>query len=77
MAEVRQWLGDTNTDVENYVLTVTSNYHTEDITLDESLSSLKKKLKFKKFYIRRLIREEQLPDDKKVGVLIHESYRQN
>lgn len=69
MAEVKLWLGDTTTNVENYILTVTSNYHTEDITLDESLSSLKKKLKFKKFYIRRLIREEQLPDDKKVSQL--------
>jgi ubiquitin carboxyl-terminal hydrolase 4/11/15 len=71
---VEHWMGE-KIDFDQLVLTVTSNYNQEDVTLDEPIKSLKKKLKFKKFYIRRLLPEEVIPTENKVGILIHESYR--
>lgn len=68
MNEVQDWLGGGPvTELDNFVLTVTSNYNTEDISLDEPVMMLKKKLKFKKFYIRKLLKQELHPQDKKVS----------
>ena len=57
MNEVQDWLGSVpDPELDNFVLTITSNYNTENISRDEPVKSLKKKLKFKKFYIRKLLK---------------------
>lgn len=55
---------------------MTSNYSQDDVAMNEPIKSLKKKMKFKKFYIRRQLPEEIIPEEKKVAISIHETYRQ-
>jgi hypothetical protein len=49
------------------VLAVTSTYNFEEPVLDETISLLKKKLKFKKFFIRKILPKEVIPKDERVN----------
>ena len=61
---------------DQLVFICTSTYQHEDADAKEKLSILRKKLKYKKLYIRKALQSEvHIPADQKCCVMIHESFK--
>ncbi|CAK69659.1 unnamed protein product (macronuclear) [Paramecium tetraurelia] len=56
----------------------TSAYQHDDTDENDKMSSLRKKLKYKKLYIRKALQSElNIEKDNKICIMIHESFKQN
>ncbi|CAD8072992.1 unnamed protein product [Paramecium sonneborni] len=67
-----------NINPSELVYICTSSYQCDDTNENEKMSTLRKKLKYKKLYIRKALQSElNIEKENKVCIMIHESFKQN